>query len=54
MNWFLLVKSGCVELVFTFCLNKVSKTLLFGRVLEEFSKIQRHPFKEIIIIYDTP
>ena len=26
MNWFLLVVSGCVELVFTFCLSKVSKT----------------------------
>lgn len=26
MNWFLLVLSGCIELVFTFCLNKVSKT----------------------------
>lgn len=27
MNWFLLVVSGCIELVFTFCLNKVSKTV---------------------------
>ena len=26
MNWFLLVVSGCVELVFTFCLSKASKT----------------------------
>ncbi len=26
MNWFLLVVSGCIELVFTFCLSKVSKT----------------------------
>jgi len=26
MNWFLLVISGCIELVFTFCLSKVSKT----------------------------
>ncbi len=31
MNWFLLVKSGCVELVFTFCLNKVSKTAGFEK-----------------------
>ena len=27
MNWFLLVVSGCIELVFTFCLSKVSKTV---------------------------
>lgn len=27
MNWFLLVLSGCIELVFTFCLSKVSKTV---------------------------
>ena len=27
MNWFLLVVSGCIELVFTFCLNKVSKSV---------------------------
>ncbi len=27
MNWFLLVVTGCIELVFTFCLNKVSKTV---------------------------
>ena len=26
MNWFLLVVSGCVELVFTYCLSKASKT----------------------------
>lgn len=27
MNWFLLILSGCIELVFTFCLGKVSKTV---------------------------
>lgn len=27
MNWILLVVSGCIELVFTFCLGKVSKTI---------------------------
>ena len=27
MNWFLLVVSGCIELVFTLCLNMVSKTV---------------------------
>ena len=26
MNWLLLILSGCIELVFTFCLSKVSKT----------------------------
>lgn len=26
MNWFLLICSGCIELAFTFCLSKVSKT----------------------------
>lgn len=31
MNWFLLVLSGCIELVFTFCLGKVSKTLGYER-----------------------
>lgn len=33
MNWFLLVLSGCIELVFTFCLGKVSKTLGYERGL---------------------
>lgn len=33
MNWFLLVVSGCIELVFTFCLNKVSKTVGFEKGL---------------------
>lgn len=27
MNWILLIISGCVELVFTFCITKVSKTI---------------------------
>lgn len=27
MNWLLLVVSGCIELAFTFCLGKVSKTM---------------------------
>ncbi len=27
MNWFILVLSGFVELIFTFCLSKVSKTI---------------------------
>lgn len=31
MNWFLLVLSGCIELVFTFCLGKVSKTIGWER-----------------------
>lgn len=26
MNWLILIFSGCIELVFTFCLSKVSKT----------------------------
>lgn len=33
MNWFLLVLSGCIELVFTFCLGKVSKTIGFEKGL---------------------
>ena len=33
MNWFLLVVSGCIELVFTFCLSKVSKTAGFEKGL---------------------
>ena len=33
MNWFLLVVSGCIELVFTFCLSKVSKTAGLGKGL---------------------
>ncbi|HIT83178.1 MAG TPA: multidrug efflux SMR transporter [Candidatus Avibacteroides faecavium] len=33
MNWFLFVLSGCIELVFTFCLGKVSKTLGYERGL---------------------
>lgn len=27
MNWLLLVLSGCIEVVFTFCLGKVSKAM---------------------------
>lgn len=27
MNWFLLILSGGIELIFTFCLGKVSKTV---------------------------
>ena len=27
MNWFLLILSGCIELVFTFCLGKASKAI---------------------------
>lgn len=27
MNWLLLVLSGCIELAFTFCLGKVSKSV---------------------------
>lgn len=27
MNWVLLILSGCIELIFTFCLGKVSKTV---------------------------
>lgn len=27
MNWLILILSGCVELVVTFCLGKVSKTI---------------------------
>lgn len=33
MNWLLLVLSGCIELVFTFCLSKVSKTLGMEKIL---------------------
>ena len=33
MNWFLLILSGCIELVFTFCLGKVSKTIGFEKGL---------------------
>lgn len=33
MNWLLLVVSGCIELVFTFCLSKVSKTAGFEKGL---------------------
>ena len=33
MNWLLLILSGCIELVFTFCLSKVSKTCGSERIL---------------------
>lgn len=33
MNWFLLVLSGGIELIFTYCLGKVSKTIGMERGL---------------------
>lgn len=33
MNWLLLILSGCIELAFTFCLSKVSKTCGEERIL---------------------
>lgn len=33
MNWLLLVLSGCIELVFTFCLGKTSKAAGFEKML---------------------